>query len=251
MDDFSLRFLLKSLVLPPTGPLLLAFLGLALAFTAKRRLGISFLTLGLVSLWLLSTPIIANELVAWRQYSQALDLSKPIDAQAIVILAGGARRKTREYGGPTPEQRTLQRLVYGARVARKSRLPVLITGGKVETTSMAAVLREDFGIQPRWIESVANSTHENAQFSQALLAKAHITRIVLVTSALHMQRAISEFRSEGFTVTAAPVDVRVLSPHTASGLIPEIFALRDSEYVVYEALGGLARAAAELLEPDR
>ncbi|MET0656719.1 MAG: YdcF family protein [Steroidobacteraceae bacterium] len=242
MDDFSLRVLLKSLVLPPTGPLLLAILGLALALTVKRRLGISFITIGVASLWLLSTPIIANELVAWRQYSQALDLSKPIDAQAIVILAGGARRKTRDYGGPTPAQLTLQRLVYGARVARRSRLPVLITGGKLEAASMIGVLREDFGIQPRWIDSAANNTHENAQFSHALLAKDHITRIVLVTSALHMQRALSEFRAEGFTVTAAPVDVRVLGRHTASGLIPDMYALNDSKYVVYEALGGLARA---------
>lgn len=243
MDDFSFRTVLKSLLLPPTGPLLLAFIGLALTRTSRSRLGLTFVATGLASLWLLATPIVANELVAWWQYPQGLNLSRPVDAQAIVILAGGARRRTLDYGGPTPATLTLQRLVYGARVAHKTRLPVLITGGKTETRAMAAMLSEDFGIKPRWTESKATNTHENATLSHALLAPAGIKRIILVTSALHMQRAKAEFEAQGFIVTAAAVDVRVLQKHEPSGLIPGVFALHDSEYVAYEVLGELMRRA--------
>jgi uncharacterized SAM-binding protein YcdF (DUF218 family) len=242
MEELSLRLLIKSLILPPTAQLLLAFIGLVLIFTARRRLGLALVAMGLVTLWTLSTPIVANELVNLRQYSDVLDLSRPAEARAIVILAGGARRSTREYGGPSPETRTLQRLAYGARVARKTQLPVLVSGGEIESASMVNMLRQDFDIHPHWIDTAATNTRDNAAHSRTILAKESIDRVILVTSALHMPRASNEFTAQGFSVVAAPVDVRVIRDHNLTGLIPGIAALRDSEYVVYEAIAGLVSA---------
>ena len=74
MDYFVWKQLLKNLVLPPTGPVLLAGLGLVLVARRKTRLsGVIVCALGLVVLWVLATPIAADSLVRWAERYPALD----------------------------------------------------------------------------------------------------------------------------------------------------------------------------------
>ena len=61
-------------------------------------------------------------------------LAQARSAQAIVILGGGVRRNAPEYGGDTVGRLTLDRVRYGAFVARATGLPVLVTGGVVRGT---------------------------------------------------------------------------------------------------------------------
>lgn len=241
MDPFELRDIAKNLFLPPAGLLILVFAGLLIT-SRRMRLGLVLIALGTGSLWLLSTPIVAGELVRWGQYSQPLDLSHPVAAQAVVILAGGAREDIREYHGPVPTEVTLQRLIYGARVVRATKLPFLITSGDIESVAMADMLRRDFELVPRWIESAATNTEENAEFSCPLLRAAGVKTIILVTSALHMRRAMKEFRAQGMDVIAAPVDVRGQGEISVRDFVPDAAALRDARYVLYEAAGELARS---------
>jgi uncharacterized SAM-binding protein YcdF (DUF218 family) len=241
MDEFQLRHIAKDLFLPPAGPLILVFVGLLMAWR-RKRLALTLIAVGAGSLWLLSTPIVSGELVRWGQYSQALDFSRPIAAQAVVILASGAREDIGEYQGPAPAERTLQRLVYGARVARATKLPVLVTGGDIESIAMTDMLRRDFDLTSRWIESAATNTQENAEFSCPLLKAAGVHTIVLVTSALHMRRAAAEFRSQGMDVIAAPVDVRGRGEIEPNDFVPAVAALQDSRYVLYEAAGRLVQS---------
>ena len=103
MDYFVWKQLLKNLVLPPTGPLLLAALGLALLVLRRRRLGgLVVCATGLAALWILATPIAADSLVRWAERYPALDPAQVGDAQAIVILAGGVRVDAPEYGTSAP-----------------------------------------------------------------------------------------------------------------------------------------------------
>ena len=64
----TLKMLLRTLVLPPSGPLLVAFLGAWLLGTQasrfRRRAGVALLAGALGTLWLLSTPPVADAL--WR-----------------------------------------------------------------------------------------------------------------------------------------------------------------------------------------
>ena len=94
-----LKSLLRQLVLPPAGPLLLAALGVWLA--GRRRPG-GWLLVGaaLAALWLLSTPLVADALAHRAGRYPALDLTRPVEAEAIVILGGGDERLSApEYGG--------------------------------------------------------------------------------------------------------------------------------------------------------
>ncbi len=97
---FVLKAALRTLLLPPSSPLILATLG-ALLLRRRRRLGAVLLTVGLVSMWLFATPIVAEAVWRLAEHYPALDLSKPTNAQAIVIIGGGGQRIfAPEYAGP-------------------------------------------------------------------------------------------------------------------------------------------------------
>lgn len=242
------RKILTSLLLPPTGPLLIALLGCFLA-RKRPRLGRSLVWFGLLSLLLLSLPLVSHCLQAGLQDSPPLEYAAARQAQAIVVLAGGSRRDALEYGGDTLGVFSLERLRYGAWVARRTQLPVLLSGGPVFSGAPEAVLMRDameqeFGLAARWIESDSRTTHENAQRSATLLRAEGINKIVLVTHGFHMRRARAEFIAAGFEVIPAPT--RIHNPEMEKSplifwLLPDVGALRDSYYALHEWLGILAR----------
>ena len=211
---FALKRLLESLFLPPFGPLLLIVLGLLL-MQRRPGLGRGVAWTGALLSFALMLPVSVERLLAPLE-SDMPALSTPQIEQArgqgigaVVILGGGLRRMAPEYGSPTINRLTLERVRYGARVARLSGLPILVSGGIVriapsEAHAMAESLSEDFGLPPRWIEDVSENTEQNAEYSAALLKKAGIDRIFLVTHAAHMRRARAAFEAHGMHVVPAP-----------------------------------------------
>ncbi|HTY49675.1 MAG TPA: YdcF family protein [Steroidobacteraceae bacterium] len=238
MDVFVWKQLLKNLVLPPTGPLLLALAGLALLPLRRARVAaMAMCAAGFGGLWLLSTPLVADTLVRAAERYPALDLGKPVDAQAIVILGGGVRVDAPEYGRSAPGATTLERLVYGARVARITGLPVLVSGSRYEAASMTDTLQQDLGVNARWVENRSRDTHQNALFSAAILARAGIRKVILVTSAAHMARSVTEFELAGLRVVPAPAAMWTRRDRGVLAFIPNADALVRSQRACYEALG--------------
>ena len=143
---------------------------------------------------------------------------KAFAPQAIVVLGGGAESKVTEYQGKTvPTETSLKRIVYAAFLEKETGLPILVTGGygdsveESEGWAMRDAL-QSFGTPVRWMEAQGKNTKENALFSQTLLKKDGVNRILLVTSASHAGRARRTFEKAGFEVLAAPTGFRVLSP---------------------------------------
>jgi uncharacterized SAM-binding protein YcdF (DUF218 family) len=137
---------------------------------------------------------------------------KVLAPQAIVILGGGIRHDSREQPhANTLNSRSAQRVHYGAYLAKGSNLPVLVSGGVLpsldvsEASVMARVLKEDYGIEPRWVEGKSLDTFGNARESAAILKADGITRVVLVTQAYHMRRSTLVFEAQGLQVLKAPV----------------------------------------------
>jgi uncharacterized SAM-binding protein YcdF (DUF218 family) len=250
MELFVWRQILKNLILPPTGPMLLAIAGLALTvITRTRRTGIVLCAIGLATLWALATPVIADHLVRAAEPYPALDLRRPVAAQAVVILAGGVRVDAPEYGSPAPNATTLERVTYGARVARATGLPVLVSGGRYEAQAMQEFLQRDFGITPRWVESHSHDTRENALLSAAILARDGVQKVVLVTSAAHMARARLEFSDAGIASVPAPAALWTRREYGPLGFVPNPDALKNSQRALYEALGLLEHRVRVMLVP--
>jgi uncharacterized SAM-binding protein YcdF (DUF218 family) len=231
------KTLLRNLLLPPAGPLLLAFAGLLL-LRRRPRLARVLISTGLGSLWLLSLPIVADALTRLTSHYPALDLAQPTHAQAIVILGGGGQRAyAPEYGGAAAEPLLLERLAFGAYVARHTGLPVLVTGNGIEAEAMSATLARNFGIEARWIEARAYDTFDNARNSAQLLRADGVQRIILVTSATHLWRAAHEFSATGLEVVPAPVGMLAERDRGLQRYLPDIAALGRSYTASYELLG--------------
>lgn len=242
----TLKSLLRMLVLPPAGPLLAAFIGALLAHRSTapsmRRIGWGLLTGSLATLWLLATPAIAERLERAAERCPALDLTQPVQAQAVVILSGGeSRMAAPEYGAPAASAALLERVTYGAYVAKRTKLPVLVSGTGSEVPAMRATLARDFGIEVRWVEGQSRDTFQNAEFSARLLKAAHVTRIVLVTSSNHEWRAVQEFTSAGLDVVPAPAGGWAPQVVDIFYYVPSTPALQRSTEAIYELLGDLAR----------
>jgi uncharacterized SAM-binding protein YcdF (DUF218 family) len=249
MDIYVWKLFLKNLVLPPTGPLILAVGGGVLAAVSARLrpLGIGLAAAGVALLWALSTPLIADLLVRWIERYPALDLAKPVDAQAIVILGGGVRVGAHEYGGAAPGATTLERVVYGARVARATGLPVLVSGSHYEAIAMNEFLQRDLMVTPRWMEGHSRDTRENARMSAAILEPAGVHKVVLVTSAAHMPRAVVEFEQAGLGVVPAPAAMWTLRDPGILRWVPNADALVRSQRALYEVLGRVVQKLRGLL----
>ncbi|MDP1654456.1 MAG: YdcF family protein [Rhodocyclaceae bacterium] len=246
MDAWFAKKLLAAMVLPPVGPLLLIFLGIVLV-RGWPRAGRLLATLGFLALCGLSMPYVASSLVQILGKDQPLDLIGPIDAQAIVVMGGGVRPQAPEYGGDTLGRLTLERVRYGALVARKTGLPVLVTGGSVSDTTPEAVLmkrslEEEFGISVRWSEPRSRNTHENAVFSAAILEEAGVSRIILVAHSFDMRRAKAEFMDAGLDVIPAATGIPGNNPSQLTDWIPTVPALQTSYWALYEMLANAARS---------
>lgn len=244
----ALKTLLHTLLLPPGGPLLLAIAGAWLIARSTygvrtRRTGWTLLIIGLATLWVLANPLVADVLSRIAQRCPPLDLTTPLQAQAIVILGGGSERlDAPEYAGePAAGMDQLERISYGAFVAKRTGLPVAVSGTREEARAMRVSLARDFGVGTRWVEDRSLDTFQNAQFCAALLGPLGIRRIVLVTDADHEWRAVQEFVSAGFDVVPAPVGLTTFSPLGARSFIPSATALARSTAALYELLGDLAR----------
>jgi uncharacterized SAM-binding protein YcdF (DUF218 family) len=237
-----LKTLLKGLILPPAGPLLLGFLGLLLI---KRRPALAriCLVLGLGSLWLLSTPVVTDVLAGLAERYPPLDLRNTAGAQAIVILGGGGFRAfAPEYGGPAAEPIMLERLSYGAYLAGKTKLPILVTGFHLEAGAMRDTLQRNFGVEARWVDDQAYDTFENARNSVRMLKADGVQRIVLVTSADHMWRSVHEFTAAGIEIVPAPSGVLAPRDFGMTRLMPNPDALMRAHAALYELLGEPVRA---------
>jgi uncharacterized SAM-binding protein YcdF (DUF218 family) len=232
-----LKTLLRVLILPPSGPLILALVGLLLI---RRRpvLARVCLAVGIMTLWLLSTPVVSDALSSMVERYPPVDLQQAAKAQAIVILGGGGQRMAApEYGGPAADPFLLERLSYGAYVARKTGLPILITGFATEARAMHDTLLRNFGIEARWIDDQAYDTFQNARNAQRLLNTDGMNRIVLVTHSTHMWRSVQEFTKTGLEVTPAPAGMLANRDLGVFRYIPQTYALQRSEIAVYEMLG--------------
>jgi uncharacterized SAM-binding protein YcdF (DUF218 family) len=236
-----LRTVLKDLALPPASALLLALAGVLMLGRAPR-LARALILAGIASIWLLSSPIVADQLTIWTEHYPALNLDRPTGAAAIVILGGGGQRAyAPEYGGPEAEPYLLERLAYGAFVAQRTGLPILVTGFRIEAAAMRDSLQRHFGLQARWVDDQSYDTFENARNSVRMLKAAGVQRAIVVTRATHMWRSVHEFQAAGIDVVPAPVgifSVRELSPFR---FLPDTQALTRSHDAIYEALGESVR----------
>jgi uncharacterized SAM-binding protein YcdF (DUF218 family) len=245
--DMQLIYAIKALILPPASPLILVIFGIIIS-QKNRIFGLLLVTFSSAILFILCLPIVANQLAESQEKYSALEHSQlvAINAQAIIILGGGTRPNAYEYENRvTVNIGVLERLRYAARISRLTKLPILVSGGRVfdwletsEAAAMVEVMQKDFKTAVAFQEDQSRNTAENAEYSFALLAKEQINRIILVTQAMHMRRAVEQFERVGFKVTPAPTYFITNSePIRLLDFFPSSQALDMSQMALHEWLG--------------
>jgi uncharacterized SAM-binding protein YcdF (DUF218 family) len=207
-----------------------------------------------MSVLILSLPLTANTLIRRLEIFPPLADSAlaPIvrdEPTAIVVLAAGRRIFASEFDGSLAHESvdalTLERLRYAAYVAKRTNLPLLVSGGIPDhgyalAELMAEVLSHDYNVAAKWREIRSTNTAENAIFSSQILKRQGITRVLLVTHAWHMKRARAAFLANGMKVVAAPTAFEGMGDFaTPSDLIPGVGALRMSSYALHEMIGAV------------
>lgn len=211
--------------------------------------GGGYLITPLLCLFVLCLPVVSISLGLLQQKYAALDHSvvANIKAQAIVVLAGGVNNFSPEFEAKiSVNSRTLERARYAAYLAKKTKLPLLLSGGSVfdnnnqsEASVLAAVLQDEFNIPVKWMEMKSRNTAENAIYSQKILANFNVHRILLITHSMHMSRAVEQFKRVGLVVIPAPTALLPQLKLDIFSFIPSASALEMSTMAIHEWLGAI------------
>ena len=141
-------------------------------------------------------------------------------AQAIVVLTG--RNAS---------------MLEAARLHRQTGLPVLASGGDGEAAAIKNHLEKSLQTPVKWTEGDSLNTEQNARFSAAILAKAQVRKIILVTHAMHMRRAQAMFVDQGFEVVPAPTDFSAWPELRWRDLLPSSEGRKLAKSALHEVFG--------------
>lgn len=240
-------------VLSPLG-LALAALVLSAAWSLWRRSAKACAATSLVCvawLWVWSMGALSFALGVplervWTQV-RAEDLPR---ADAIVVLGGGMTAAPEVY--PYPDMHGgADRVWHAARIYRAGKAPVVMPTGMNDEEAVVPLLR-DFGVPQEAIvgEYEARNTEENAKFVARKIAEMRKgsnsggpARVLLVTSAWHMRRALLMYQkyAAGIEIVPAPADfenmVTMGTRLEAGDWFPSAESLARNSYIAKELVG--------------
>ena len=250
---------LTALVMPPVPLLVLVLIGARQMFR-RRLLAWLLILLATLGLWFSGTQALGHVLVQGLVKpppplagSELAELRRS-PKTAIMVLGAGRRLTAPEYGVSSLNFRSAERLRYGIWLARETGLPLGFSGGvghgaaagASEAEIAARVAEREFNKTLRWQEGESRDTHENAVKTVALLQPQGIEKIVVVTDALHMRRAVANFEraAEGkpIRIVAAPMGIRGSGHLSGADWLPSLQGYEEVWMALHEALGRLLGA---------
>ena len=242
--DASVQLLkLITALLTPLGlALLLALLGLAL----KRR---ALVLVALLWLWTWSTPYAATWLSDTLEYQHPIQpIAALPNADAIVVLGGALEPPVLPWFPEPNLGPASDRILFAAKLWHAGKAPLIVyTGGSPAHQQAEALVAAEIlamlGVPMSAIvsEPASRTTRENALFTVPLLRARQVQHALLVTSAWHMPRSLSNFHAVAPEIEWTPAGC---DPHTfsdlgypGSGWIPNTGALDFSRAMFKEWLG--------------
>src|SRR4051812_41515920 len=217
MTSFALLKILANLIFPPASLAIAVVVALLLVLARRRRLAGIVLGLAIAYTLLLSFQPVADALVGSLEARarEAERQAPPCCYDAIVVLGGGV-------SPPHPPEKPWPDLHEGAdrcwqaaRLFRRGVAPrIIVTGGSFLATQGGPASTEaeamrvflvDLGVPADAIteESKALNPIENIRNVRAMVGD---RRVALVTSAVHMPRALQLAALAGLNVAAFPTD---------------------------------------------
>ena len=212
--------ILSQLAYPLAASWLLAAGGGFLLWRNRRRTGGWLLALALTWLWLWSTPAFSDWVRSGLEQRYPPARIEELPTADVIVVLGGAMDAAKPPERLYPDLgAAADRVWHAARLfhARKAPL-ILASGGRLPWSDadhpeavVIAELLQAFGVPASAIllESDSRTTRENRDYCLPILQASGARRILLVTSALHMPRALALFETTRLEVIPAPTDFEV------------------------------------------
>jgi uncharacterized SAM-binding protein YcdF (DUF218 family) len=253
MEEETLMFFFLSktvglLLLPSNLLVVVGLVGLAL--TRYRRAGervavvslLLLLTIGVLPVGKLLTNVLENRFPRWDATHGA--------PTGIIVLGGAIDAElTFDRGSPALSDAAERVVMIGklarqfpqARIIFSGGSGALVSGDIPEADAVYPIL-DDLGV-PRTrvqLENRSRNTNENATFSKTMTDPKPGERWLLVTSAIHMPRAVGCFRRAGFLVEAYPVDWTTVTHPSLALDVSVVAGLKRADDAVHEWTGLVA-----------
>ena len=246
MTSLFLKKLVAVIMSPLTLVVILLAIGVLFLWTERLRPAGRWMTTVALVLLLLSGYGIPSDYLGERletRYPAVLEVDRYKDLRWIVVLGGGHRAQNNFPPSSQTSNESLYRLVEGIRLHRQipgSRL--VIAGGalfdSVSSARVGADLALALGVEPGAIamEERPRDTEEEALRIRKTVGDAPF---LLVTSAIHMPRAMFYFERMGMHPIPAPTQHRVQAEVGAhpSKFFPSAEKILVANAVAYEMLG--------------
>jgi uncharacterized SAM-binding protein YcdF (DUF218 family) len=208
---------LLPIIVYPVGLSCILLIGV-LILKQRKNAQKALVVIALLVLWVSGNRWVAFGLMRSLEW-QHIPEGEISPADVIVVLGGGTSEM--DYPRPMIELGSAgNRVLYTAKLFRDGKAPrILLSGGTISwdgnnpTTpaEQMGVLLEFMGIPADSLlyQDRSQNTYEDALYSAALVKEKGINKIILVTSAFHMPRALALFEKQGIEVIPAPTDFRV------------------------------------------
>ncbi len=239
-----------NLVIPVNLCVVLLIVALMLYIAQRRKAAFLIAASGVC--WVMFWSLPASSLWAGGRleqlYPQELPAQLPT-ADAIVVLGGNTANNRTNWFEPYDKNTAAPRVDTAALLYKANRAPIIILSGAAlegktsEAQVMARALeQQDISGQALVLEMRSRNTHENGLYTADELKARHLHRVLLVTSALHMPRAMAVFKKQGIMAIAAPAAPQIVVPGNPdfSFWLPNMRALDASRSIVKEYVGLLA-----------
>ena len=240
---FLLKKFIGNLLLPL--PLSLLLLIGALLFMLRRKtrwLGVLLVSVATALLFISSYAPLSHRLLADFENRIPSYQQQDLAADYIVVLGSWHQSAPDQPLTSQISPDGIVRLVEGIRIYRLNPGSKLVftgyNGTLTDSASYPAKLRElalELGVPDHDI-LIFEGPRDTVEEAQLIARVFPVARLVLVTSAMHMQRALGLFRGAGLDPQPAPTE-HLSKPVRSWWTFPSSKTLADSEYWVHEKLG--------------
>ena len=212
---FILSKTVSFIAVPSNLLVMIGLAGIALLFTRFVPAGRRFLVASVILIVAIGVLPVGNALIL--PLEERFPPWHPMQGTpaGIIVIGGVINPERSEARGQFSLDEAAERVTVAVELARQYPTARIVFAGGIANqfsgpteAEFAGRFFESLGV-PRnriTLETQSRNTAENAVFTKRLIAPKPGERWLLVTSALHMPRAIGAFRQAGFPVEAYPVD---------------------------------------------
>ncbi|TDG12858.1 YdcF family protein [Seongchinamella unica] len=241
--SFSLTKLLSLLAYPLSLSLLLVLL--AILLMRWRRVAVTLLVIAFTWLYACSTALVADWLMASLENDYRPKAMSVLPGADAIVLLGGATRGDAHWSSMADLHTAADRITHSLALYQAGKAPlVLVSGGATTGSRPEAEQIGDYlelmGLPATalLLERQSRDTRQNAAYSRPLLEGRGVEKILLVTSAYHMPRAVPLFERAGFEVIPAPTDYqRLVGEAAVPRWLPTVEDLGRTTAAIKEYVG--------------